>query len=536
MATEPRGLPRPRPRCGCGARARRSTPTSARTCSSFFDQTTLPPDVFAARRDRYREQLQAALGASEPLVKLNPALLRAVHDKAINEDTSLVFSSIPFREGTELYEVTKGVLGQMGFWDDATSESWFQDAKVDGIEVFAMSGFPYQPIVMDSVMEPIARGWLEQSNTQDSREAFWQFKRARLLGEAIPADPKVISSMVRGWYVAKALGRLDVEHRAGRTRPQARGVGCGIPRARRLPAPAAAPAQRPAGRLPGRRDAVAHDRAGAVQRGRDAALRSPPYRALAALGGEQGGAVAGAHQLAAARRRSTAARPVPPADRAGTAEGDLASRQTARARLPHRRAAAIPPRCRRPGRLGLGLRLPGELGDPRRDHRGPRRPHVRRHGDEIRRHGGLTWPTISGPTAKASIVLLPSGEQGEAILALAGEWTKMGLLGHALWVHARAGRAMRRTARPHIRAVVLGVGHDLEVAAIEVDLFEALAREALSVVRLVKLRSAVPSRELDAAQDAITDRVREYVRKSMPHAESDGDRRSTSRRSCAMPR
>ena len=153
-----------------------------------------------------------------------------MHDKAINEDTSLVFSSIPFREGTELYEVTKGVLGQMGFWDDATSESWFQDARVDGIEVFAMSGFPYQPIVMDSVMEPIARGWLAQSNTQDSREAFWKFKRARLLGEAIPADPKVISSMIRGWYVAKALGRLDVEHRARRARPEAGGVGCGIPR------------------------------------------------------------------------------------------------------------------------------------------------------------------------------------------------------------------------------------------------------------------------------------------------------------------
>ncbi len=117
--------------------------------------------------------------------------------------------------------------------------------------------------------------------------------------------------------------------------------------------------------------------------------------------------------------------------------------------------------------------------------------------------------------AKASIVLLPSGEQGEAIIALAGEWTKMGLLGHALWVMPeQVDNAL--VGIPNIRAIVLGVGHDLEVAAIEVDLFEALAREALSVVRLVKLRSAVPSRELDAAQDAITDRVREYVRKSMP--------------------
>lgn len=187
--------------------------------ASFFDQAELSPEVFGRRRETFREQLQAALGASEPLVKLNPTLLRLVHDKRINESTSLVFSSIPFAEGTEMHAVTKQVLGAMGFWDDAVSDSWFQDARVDGIEVFAMSGFPYQPIVMDSVMEPIAREWLRQSNTLDSREAFWRFKRSRLLGEAIPADPSVIAAMIRGWYAAKALTRLKVDAGGGERGP-----------------------------------------------------------------------------------------------------------------------------------------------------------------------------------------------------------------------------------------------------------------------------------------------------------------------------
>ena len=175
---------------------------------TFFDDVELPPDVFGRRREKYREQLTAALGASEPLVKLNPSLLRIVHDKAIGDSTGLVFSSIPFKEGTEMYAVTKTVLGNMGFWDDAVSDGWFHDARVDGIEVFAMSGFPYQPIVMDSVMEPIARDWLAQSHSQDARESFWQFKKSRLLEEAIPADPQVTRAMIRGWYVAKALGWL----------------------------------------------------------------------------------------------------------------------------------------------------------------------------------------------------------------------------------------------------------------------------------------------------------------------------------------
>ena len=269
---------------------------------SFFDESELTPGEFAKRRDRYREQLQSALGASEPLVKLNPSLLRSVHDKAINEGTSLVFSSIPFREGTEMHAITKGVLGQMGFWDDATSDGWFQDARVDGIEVFAMSGFPYQPIVMDSVMEPIARGWLRESNTQHSREAFWKFKRARLLAEAIPAEPDVIMSMIRGWYVAKALSRLEVDNQHGERGPKLGVWDDGIPTRRALPASAPQRAQRGAARLPGRRDAVPDRRARPVQlRGIAGAARRLPGARRARR--RPGRFVVGADRLDPARRR-----------------------------------------------------------------------------------------------------------------------------------------------------------------------------------------------------------------------------------------
>ena len=47
------------------------------------------------------------------------------------------------------------------------------------------------------------------------------------------------------------------------------------------------------------------------------------------------------------------------------------------------------------------------------------------------------------------------------------------------------------------------MGADLESVAIAVDLFEALAEEPLALVRLVTLRSALPERETDEAQDAV---------------------------------
>ncbi len=50
----------------------------------------------------------------------------------------------------------------------------------------------------------------------------------------------------------------------------------------------------------------------------------------------------------------------------------------------------------------------------------------------------------------------------------------------------------------------------------EVDLFEILARESLKLVRLIKVRSALPDRDLDELQDEIGDVVSRWVGYSMP--------------------
>ncbi len=193
---------------------RKGTPFDAyirANLTDFFNADEVDPGEFKRRKDAFREGFTAALGTSEPLVRLNPQLLSEVHGKSIGEGTRLVFSSIPFSEGSEMYQIAKTALTQAGLWDENVSRGWFKDAKVDSIDVFAMAGFPFQPVVMDSIMAPIARGWLADSGNPDSRTAFWKWKRARLLREAVPADPEVFDQMLRGWYVAKALGWLAVE-------------------------------------------------------------------------------------------------------------------------------------------------------------------------------------------------------------------------------------------------------------------------------------------------------------------------------------
>lgn len=121
------------------------------------------------------------------------------------------------------------------------------------------------------------------------------------------------------------------------------------------------------------------------------------------------------------------------------------------------------------------------------------------------------------PGGNASVILLPSGEQGAAVLERAQQWTEMGLLGPALWVLPERV-SVGADGPPVVGATVLGVGRDQQLVMLEVDLFETLAREELRLVRMVKLRSASPSRELDAEQDRIADVVAVALSRSMPMA------------------
>ncbi len=123
------------------------------------------------------------------------------------------------------------------------------------------------------------------------------------------------------------------------------------------------------------------------------------------------------------------------------------------------------------------------------------------------------------PAGKASIILLPSGEQGLGLFQLAKSWAEAGLLGPAFWIFPE--RIQIKTDQPpFVQAVVLGVNSDRTVIEITVDLFEQLARENLRIVRLIKLRAATPRRESDELQDSIVTEIENYLGWSMPAADA----------------
>jgi hypothetical protein len=187
--------------------------------SAFLDQTIASflsdlgdKSEQAKRRTRFVQEFSAAVSSANPLVELNQSLVSQTHTPAGGEK-SVLFSPIPIDKNDDLYPALKDILVKLNYWKDKKSEEWFvgpgSGAKKRTIDIFTQADIPLQPIVMGSVMEPIARTWSRLGPKKDSRVAFMKWRRGRTLSEAIPAHPDVWHQMVKGWYVMRLLNMFE---------------------------------------------------------------------------------------------------------------------------------------------------------------------------------------------------------------------------------------------------------------------------------------------------------------------------------------
>jgi len=117
--------------------------------------------------------------------------------------------------------------------------------------------------------------------------------------------------------------------------------------------------------------------------------------------------------------------------------------------------------------------------------------------------------------SRATIVLLPPGEEGKELFSLAQNWAEVGLLGPALWVSPESVE-FPKNEPVVVPALVMGTDREGEQRLIQVDLFEQLARENLSIIRMVKVRSMSPRQDFDEAQNQIAKAVENALTAVMP--------------------
>ena len=162
----------------------------------------------ATRRKQFKNHLLAAIDLAEPLVSINSGLLGIVHPGHNQPSMIRIASQIPFSPGHEARKDVEEVLKLKG-WDEQAIAGMFSDSDRESIDVFTMLGEPYEPVVFDSLMKPIAEEWGSRKGDVDGRATFWRWRRARPLVQSIPVAESVRRAMVRGWFTARALGQIS---------------------------------------------------------------------------------------------------------------------------------------------------------------------------------------------------------------------------------------------------------------------------------------------------------------------------------------
>ena len=166
----------------------------------------------AKRTTDFVSAVNAAIQSADPLVSIDPQLVSMVHEKI---GKSAICSGIPVDETDPIYEPIKSSILANGH---GSPEKWFvtsgKGAKLKSIEIFTQLSGPVNPIVMGSLLGPIASEWISASGAYASRSNFMNWRRARELPEAIPAHSARWQAMLRGWHIARLLNLLenDVKH------------------------------------------------------------------------------------------------------------------------------------------------------------------------------------------------------------------------------------------------------------------------------------------------------------------------------------
>ncbi|ACZ30409.1 hypothetical protein Xcel_1378 [Xylanimonas cellulosilytica DSM 15894] len=174
----------------------------------YLTPENVPAAEHARRLARFEAKFIAALNASTPLVKVNPAVLVNVHGTDKVPYTSH-FGEIPLPDNSPAKATVRRVLESRDEWREEVNKA-FDDGNGGFIDVFTHLNAAFEPVVFDSLMKPIASDWGQKSMGADGRAEFWRWRRARPLTEFVPVSTTVLMSMVKGWFVARRLGHLDL--------------------------------------------------------------------------------------------------------------------------------------------------------------------------------------------------------------------------------------------------------------------------------------------------------------------------------------
>ncbi len=162
----------------------------------------------ARTRERaFQRALEEAFEAAEPLVFVDPDRLARIHNRALN--THVVPGAIPLKNHRLEDWVGQFLETRLETQPAGTYDHLTQDDRVKRISIYSMLEGAMHPAVFRSLTEPIAHGYSD-ALSEGRMAGFWKWRRSRPLARSVPLPNPMVRALVRGWFIARFFGLLDV--------------------------------------------------------------------------------------------------------------------------------------------------------------------------------------------------------------------------------------------------------------------------------------------------------------------------------------
>ena len=186
-----------------------STDLRSYTAQEPHQAPTATPSEYKSRQSRMVEKLTAAIASASPLVGIDQTLIGQLHPKISSGGSIKIkrdVSEVPFL-AHELATPIEALLNKTCYEGrpSALQQIIVGTAKVPHIDVVSQLDSPVSPLVVKSLMQPIANSWTAARSSGVARGNFWSNRRARTLREFVPVPQEHLAAMIRGWFTGKLL-------------------------------------------------------------------------------------------------------------------------------------------------------------------------------------------------------------------------------------------------------------------------------------------------------------------------------------------
>ena len=169
------------------------------------------PSEKSKRQKDFEAKFSSALKYSKPMVEENIKVLNAVHPGAAG-GTYTSFSTIPL-ENLPLQEKIGGLVIQFDPENSAIQdkETFSSSESIREITIFSTTKGARNPVVFNTLIEPIYRDWISRANSSQTRQQFWTLRRTKPAPESIPVAQEVLDQMFIGWLALTFADLRKVE-------------------------------------------------------------------------------------------------------------------------------------------------------------------------------------------------------------------------------------------------------------------------------------------------------------------------------------